>query len=66
MEDQNGKLGQQQQHQQPNSMNSFNQRRQEGEEGRAENVTEKKDESQGYTDYNGNSEANAPARAREE
>lgn len=28
-------------------------------------TVEKKDESQSYMDYNGNSEANAPARSRE-
>lgn len=55
---------QEQQQEQPGSMSSFNQR-QEGKEGRVENVVEKKDETQSYMDYNGNSEANAPARARE-
>ena len=46
------------------SMSSFN-NRQDNEEGNVEEIKEKKDESESYMDYNGNSEANAPARARE-
>ena len=49
---------------QPGNMNSFNQR-DEAESSGAEDVKKKKDESESYMDYNGNSEANAPARARE-
>jgi hypothetical protein len=49
---------------QPGNLNSFNQHNEEkGSE--AEGVKKEKDESEGYMDYNGNSEANAPARARE-
>jgi hypothetical protein len=50
--------------QQPGSMSSHN-NREGNREGQVEDVVEKKDESQSYMDYNGNSEANAPARARE-
>jgi hypothetical protein len=48
----------------PGNMDSFNQRNTE-ESTATKDVKEKKDESESYTDYNGNSEANAPARARE-
>ncbi len=48
----------------PGSMDSFNQRNPQ-KSTEAEDVKEKKDESESYMDYNGNSEANAPARARE-
>lgn len=48
----------------PSNMDSFNQRNPEKSTA-TEDVKEKKDESESYTDYNGNSEANAPARARE-
>ena len=52
------------QNEQPGQMDSFNQRN--TEQGSAsEDVKEKKDESESYMDYNGNSEANAPARTRE-
>jgi hypothetical protein len=50
---------------QPGDMASFNQRdtnRSAESEGA---VKEQKDEKESYMDYNGNSEANAPARARE-
>lgn len=51
--------------QQPGDLTSFNQRNhQKGTEAEGA-VKEKKDESESYMDYNGNSEANAPARARE-
>jgi hypothetical protein len=50
--------------QQPGSMSSFN-NREENREGSVEEVKEHKDASESYMDYNGNSEANAPARARE-
>lgn len=49
---------------QPGQMDSFNQRNTE-DSSATKDVKEKKDESESYTDYNGNSEANAPARARE-
>lgn len=52
------------QKEQPGQMESFNQRNPE-ESSATKDVKEKKDESESYTDYNGNSEANAPARARE-
>ena len=48
----------------PGNMDSFNQRNTEKSTA-SEDVKEKKDESESYMDYNGNSEANAPARARE-
>ena len=48
----------------PGNMDSFNQRNPEKSTA-SEDVKEKKDESESYMDYNGNSEANAPARARE-
>jgi hypothetical protein len=48
----------------PGSMPSFN-NRQDNSEGQVEEVVDHKDESQSYQDYNGNSEANAPARTRE-
>lgn len=51
--------------QQPGDLNSFNQRN-EAKSTEAEGAVKKdKDESEAYMDYNGNSEANAPARARE-
>jgi hypothetical protein len=48
----------------PGSMDSFNHRNTEKSTA-TEDVKEKKDESESFMDYNGNSEANAPARARE-
>ena len=56
---------QDQQQQQPGSMSSFN-NRPDNRQGSVEEVKEVKDEKESYMDYNGNSEANAPARAREE
>ena len=50
---------------QPGDMNSFNQRNEPKSTGAEGAVKDDKDESEGYMDYNGNSEANAPARARE-
>jgi hypothetical protein len=50
--------------QEPGNMDSFNQRNTE-KSTETEDVKEKKDESESYMDYNGNSEANAPARTRE-
>ena len=64
MDKQSGKNNQQDQ-QQPGSMSSFN-HRSDNREGQVEEVKEHKDESESYMDYNGNSEANAPARTREE
>lgn len=52
------------QEQQPGSLSSFN-NRPGNREGSVEEVKEKKDEGESYMDYNGNSEANAPERARE-
>lgn len=49
----------------PGSMESFN-NRPGNREGEVEEVKEHKDPSESYMDYNGNSEANAPARARKE
>lgn len=46
------------------NMDSFNQRNTE-KSAESENVKEKKDEGESFMDYNGNSEANAPARTRE-
>ncbi len=57
--------GSQEQQQQPGSMASFN-NRPDNREGSVEDVKEHKDEKESYMDYNGNSEANAPARARED
>lgn len=37
----------------------------ENSEGKVKEVKEEKDAGESYMDYNGNSEANAPARARE-
>lgn len=54
----------QEEQEQPGSLSSFNQRP-NNREGGVEDVKEKKDEKESYTDYNGNSEENAPARARE-
>lgn len=51
--------------QQPGNLSSFNQRNEEKSTEAEGVVKEKKDESESYMDYNGNSEANAPARARE-
>ena len=48
----------------PGNMDSFNQRNAE-KSTTSEDVKEKKDESESFMDYNGNSEANAPARTRE-
>lgn len=64
MDKQNEKRNQEQE-QQPGSMSSYN-NRPDNREGSVEEVKEKKDESEGYTDYNGNSEENAPARTREQ
>jgi len=50
--------------QQNDSMSSYN-NRQDNREGNVEEVKEEKDAGESYMDYNGNSEANAPARARE-
>jgi hypothetical protein len=50
---------------QPGGMDSFNQRNDEKSTEAEGAVKEEKDESESYMDYNGNSEANAPARARE-
>lgn len=52
------------QEQQPGSLSSYNNHT-GNREGSTEDVKEAKDEKEGYMDYNGNSEANAPARARE-
>ena len=64
MDKQNEKRGQQEE-QQPGSMSSYN-NRQDNREGQVEETTGEKDESQSYMDYNGNSEENAPSRAKEE
>ena len=58
------KVNQQTENEQPGNMSSFNQRDTEKSTA-TEDVQESKDESESYKDYNGNSEANAPARARE-
>ena len=50
---------------QPGDMSSFNQRDKKRSTESEGAVKEKKDESESYMDYNGNSDANAPARARE-
>ena len=50
---------------QPGDMSSFNQRDTERSTEAEGALKEEKDESESYMDYNGNSEANAPARARE-
>ena len=50
---------------QPGNMNAFNQRNEEKSTEAEGAVKKEKDESESYMDYNGNSEANAPARARE-
>ena len=50
--------------QQKDSMLSDNNHR-EKREGKLKEVKEEKDAGESYMDYNGNSEANAPARARE-
>lgn len=52
------------QEQQPGSLSSYNNHT-DNREGNVEEVKEEKDENESYMDYNGNSEANAPARARE-
>ncbi len=49
---------------QPGSMSSFN-NRPHNRGGSVEEVEEKKEEGESYMDYNGNSEENAPVRARE-
>lgn len=51
--------------QQPGDMNSFNQRNEEKSTAAEGAVKKEKDENESYMDYNGNSEENAPARARE-
>lgn len=48
----------------PGQLDSFNQRNPQ-KSTEAEDVKGKKSESESFMDYNGNSEANAPARARE-
>jgi hypothetical protein len=58
------KVNQQTENEQPGNMSSFKQRDTEKSTA-TEDVKESKDESESYMDYNGNSEANAPARARE-
>ena len=65
MDKQNEKRSQQEE-QQPGSMSSYNNRRPNNREGDVEETAGSKDESQSYMDYNGNSEENAPARAKEE
>ncbi|RYZ30260.1 MAG: hypothetical protein EOO10_03515 [Chitinophagaceae bacterium] len=50
---------------QPGDLSSFNQRDKARSTQSEGAVKEKKDESESYMDYNGNSDANAPARARE-
>ncbi|HVF96374.1 MAG TPA: hypothetical protein VM871_03590 [Flavisolibacter sp.] len=50
---------------QPGDLDSFNNRNQEKSTEAEGAVKEVKDETESYMDYNGNSEANAPARARE-
>ena len=49
--------------QEPGDMSSFNQRETERST-ESEGAQKGKDESESYMDYNGNSEANAPARSR--
>ena len=51
--------------QQPGDMSSFNKRDTERSTESEGAVKQEKDEKESYMDYNGNSEANAPARARE-
>jgi hypothetical protein len=63
MDKQNDKRKQQEE-QQTGSMSSYN-NRQDNREGNVEETSGGKDESQSYMDYNGNSEENAPARAKE-
>jgi hypothetical protein len=50
---------------QPGNMSSFNKRDTERSTESEGAVKEEKDEGDSFMDYNGNSEANAPARARE-
>ncbi|HET7898440.1 MAG TPA: hypothetical protein VFL47_12230 [Flavisolibacter sp.] len=50
--------------QQSDSMSSFN-NRPDNRKADVENVKENKEVDEGFMDYNGNSEANAPTRARE-
>ena len=50
---------------QPGDLSSFNQRDTQRSTEAEGAVKEEKDEGESYMDYNGNSEANAPARARE-
>jgi hypothetical protein len=64
MDNNNEKQGGQNNQQPPESMTSYN-NLQENQKETAEETVGKKDESQSYMDYNGNSEQNAPARARE-
>lgn len=52
-----------QEKEQPRSMSSFN-NREDNRQGQTEEVKENKDVDESYMDYNGNSEANAPARSR--
>ncbi|HET7896408.1 MAG TPA: hypothetical protein VFL47_02025 [Flavisolibacter sp.] len=54
---------QQAEEQQPDSMSSYN-NRPDNRKAEVEEVKENKDVDESFMDYNGNSEANAPARAR--
>jgi hypothetical protein len=65
MENNQDKRSQTENEQQPGNMSSFNNRDKERSTESEGAVKEEKDESESYMDYNGNSEANAPARARE-
>lgn len=63
--DQDRKSKQAEDAQAPGDMASFNQRREAKSTGTEDAVKKDKDEREGYMDYNGNSEAAAPARARD-
>lgn len=65
MENNDKRSKQPQTEQQPGDMNSFNQRNEQKSTEAEGAVKDQKDENESYMDYNGNSEANAPARARE-
>lgn len=66
MENNNDKRSTQTQNQQqPGDMNAFNQRNETRSTEAEGAVKDNKDESEAYMDYNGNSEANAPTKARE-
>ena len=62
--DKQSEIQNQEKEQQPGSMSSYN-NRPDNRQGSVEEVKDAKDESESYQDYNGNSEDNAPARARE-